>query len=155
VLAQVGPVVIAPHLEGDLERLLQALEAFAHRREGHAQTQVLPLEPGGADAQPGASAGEDIQGGDLLHQDAGMAIGHACHQRAEPGARCVAGYEREGGVGLEHVQLYRPDGRDLEEVVHDPDGAVADVVRRASDLGQPRAEIGRSAGPGEVGDLQA
>ena len=57
MLAVERPVVIrVPHLVGDLQRLLQALEALLQRREWDAQPLVLAVEPGGADAQPGASA---------------------------------------------------------------------------------------------------
>ncbi|MEN3271844.1 MAG: hypothetical protein V7636_605 [Actinomycetota bacterium] len=56
VLALIGAVVVAPQLEADLQRLLEALEALGRRREGHTQPEVLALVPGGADAELGASA---------------------------------------------------------------------------------------------------
>src|SRR3990170_8382814 len=51
----VGAVVVAPHLQDDLERLFQPLEPLLQWRERHPQSQVLALEPGGADAEPGAA----------------------------------------------------------------------------------------------------
>ena len=54
-------VVVVPHLVGDLERVLEPLEALLQGRKRHAEAHVLALEPGGADAEPGAAAGEHIQ----------------------------------------------------------------------------------------------
>src|SRR5258708_4183298 len=41
----VRSVVIAPHLETDLQRLFQAFEAFPHWDHLHAQSHLLPLVP--------------------------------------------------------------------------------------------------------------
>src|SRR5262249_48701759 len=54
VPALVGAVVVTPHLQADLQRLLKALEPFGDRRVRHAQPEVLALVPGGADTEDGA-----------------------------------------------------------------------------------------------------
>ena len=59
MLARVGPIVVAPHLQADLDGLFQALESFGGRRKRHAETVVLAVVPGGADAELGTTAGDD------------------------------------------------------------------------------------------------
>ena len=156
MLAVEGPVVVrVPHLVGDLEGFFEALEALLERGEGHAESVVLAVEPGGADAEPGAAAGEDVEGGDLLRQDARVAIGDAGDHGAEADAGRLAGEVAEGGVGLEHVVFGGADHGDLEVVVHDPDGVEPGGFGGGGDFGELRAEPGGAAGPGEVGDLKS
>ena len=83
VLALVRAGVAGPHLVGDLQRLLQPLEPLGQRAGTARPAQVLALVPGRADAEPGATAGEHVEGGDGLDEDAGMAIGDAGDERAE------------------------------------------------------------------------
>ena len=101
--ALVRTVVVAPHLEADLQRLLEALEALGQRRERHAEAEVLALVPGGTDAELGPAAREHVEGGDDLGQQPGVAVGDAGDE--QPAAACrsvLRGHEAEGRVALEH-----------------------------------------------------
>src|SRR5206468_2735347 len=68
MLASVGARVAGPHAVGDLEELLQALEALLDRGKPHAQADVLLLEPGSADAKEGPTARQNVERRRLLHQ---------------------------------------------------------------------------------------
>src|SRR4029079_1149348 len=65
------------HLVRDLEGLLEHLEADAAAREGKTQPLRLLLVPGRADPEPGAAAGQDVQGRGGLHPQARVAVMHA------------------------------------------------------------------------------
>ena len=82
MLAVERAVVARPHLVGDAQRLLEPLEALLQRRERHAEARVLLLEPGGADAEVGAAAGQHVERGHRLDEDAGVAVGDAGDHRA-------------------------------------------------------------------------
>ena len=68
--ALVRAVVVAPHLQTDLQRLLEPLEALGDGREGDAEPEVLPLVPGGSDPELGPPTREHVQGRDDLGQQA-------------------------------------------------------------------------------------
>src|SRR5438094_9116722 len=76
-----------PHLLADLECLLEPLEPLLDWRERNAEAAALRLVPGGADAQPGATAGEDIESGDRLGENARLMVDDARHHGAEFRAR--------------------------------------------------------------------
>src|SRR5438067_4927490 len=71
-----------PHLLADLECLLEPLEPLLDWRERDAEAAALRLVPGRADAQPGAPAGEDVESGDRLGEDARLVVDHAGHHGA-------------------------------------------------------------------------
>src|SRR5215210_8216178 len=83
VLANERAYLARPHLVGDLQRLLQALEALAEGRECHAKGKMFALIPARPDPEPGSAAGEHVERRHRLDQNPGMAIGHARDQRAE------------------------------------------------------------------------
>jgi hypothetical protein len=155
MLALVRRLVPAPHLQADLQRLLQPLEPLRDRRERDAQPAGLLVVPGRPDAEPGPAAGEHVEGGHDLRQDPGMPVHHASHQGDQLGAGRACRQVPERGVGLQHLALGRPDRADLEEVVHHRDEVESRVVRGAGDSGQVRPEPGWSARRGEVRDLQS
>jgi len=155
VPAVIGGLVAAPHLQADLQRLLQPLEPLGHRRERDAQPAGLLLVPGRADAQPGPPAGQHVQGGHGLGEDARVPVNGAGHQGQQLGPRGQPGHVPERGVGLEHLSLRRPDRPDLEEVVHYRDEAEPGFVGRAGHGSQVCAQPGRAAGAGEVRNLHA
>ncbi len=62
---------------GDPEGFFEALEAFFEGGEGDAEAEVLALVPTCAEAEPGAAAREDVEGGDGFEEDAGVAVGDA------------------------------------------------------------------------------
>ncbi|HEX5924124.1 MAG TPA: hypothetical protein VFY45_09845, partial [Baekduia sp.] len=92
------PVVVAPHLQADANRFLQALQPLAYRWERHPEPAVLALVPRGADRQLAAAAGQHVQRGDDLGQQPRVAVGDA---------------------GGEHVQLdaLRPGGQEPQRRV--------------------------------------
>jgi hypothetical protein len=67
----------------------------------------------------------------------------------------VGGDEAEGGVGLQHLVLGRPDVADLPHVIHDAQPIEAGLVRRRHDPGEVVAEGRRSARPGEIRNVQS
>src|ERR1700686_599615 len=144
-----------PHGEANLEGLFQPLEAFLHRRKGNAESLAFRLVPGGADAQPGASAGEDVERGDGFRQDAGVAIDGARHHGAELDSRGYPSHVAERAIAFEHLVVFGAVHPDLPEVVHHPDGVEAGVVRGAGNLAERAPEFGRSYGPGEVSDIES
>ena len=84
MLALVRAVVGTPHLQADLDSLLEALETLLERRERHSEAEVLALVPGGADAELGSAAGEHVERGDGLRQQARRSIGDAGDEEPQP-----------------------------------------------------------------------
>ena len=154
-LAVVRALVPGPHLQADLDGLLELLETLGDRREPDAEAARLFLVPARADPQPRPAAGQHVQGGDGLGQDARVPVDGPGDERAEPGARRVRGQEAQRGVRLQHFVLGRPDRADLEEVVHDHDVREAGVVRGAGHGGQGGAELFGTSRPGEIGNLKS
>src|SRR5438874_6940159 len=72
-----------PHLLADLECLLEPLEPLLDWRERDAEAAALGFVPGGADAEPGAAAGEDVERSNRLGEDARLVVDHARHHGAE------------------------------------------------------------------------
>src|SRR5216683_8426094 len=144
-----------PHFQADPQRLLEALESLLDRGEGDAQASALRLVPGGADAEPGPAAREDIEGGDRLGQHAGVPVNGTRDHGAQPGAGAQPGHEGEGSVALQHLVLGRPVAADLPEVIHHPDGFEAGLVGRPRDLRHCRPHLGWAARPGEIGNCKA
>jgi len=64
-----------------------------------------------------------------------------------------AGQIAKRAVGFQHRLLRGADPLDLKVVIHHPQAGKAGLVRRATDLGQARAERGGATGPGKAGDL--
>ena len=117
----VGPLIASPHLAGDLQQLLQPLEALGERGERHAQPLVLLLIPGGADAEVRAPLREDIESGGGLDEDARMAIRDARHQRSQAQMIGAPGDEGQRAPALQHLVFWLANSGDLEEVIHHPE----------------------------------
>src|SRR5215471_11888285 len=62
--------------------------------------------------------------------------------------------EREGRVTLQHVVPRRPERRDLPVMIHDPDALEASILRRATDLTQPRPGLCGASRPIEGRHLE-
>jgi hypothetical protein len=153
VLPVVRAVVVAPHLQADLQRLLEALEALGDRWVRHAEPAVLALVPGGADAELGAATGEDVEGGDDLGQQAGMAVRDTGDEQPEVHAPGLAGEEPEAGVALEHRLGGRGHLLHLEPVVHHGERGGAALLGDAGRLGERRRDRRRAAGEAEVHEM--
>ena len=81
--AGLAAALALPHPVGDLERLLEHLEPLAQRREGEAESAALALVPGGADPEPGAAAGQDVERRRRLDPQAWGAVVDAADHQAE------------------------------------------------------------------------
>ena len=115
----------------------------------------LLLVPGGADAEPGPAARQDVERRGGLDPQPRVPVVDAADHQAEAGASGVRGHEAERGPALEHRLLDLADAPDLEEMVHHPDRIEADVVGVADDLGECRGDRLGAAGPRERVDLEA
>src|SRR5581483_7980019 len=105
VPAVVRRLVVAPHLQHDLQRLLESLEALADGREGEAEAARLLLVPGRADAEHGPPPGDDVERRHRLGEQRRLAVDHPRHHGEELDLRGAPGEEAEGGVRLQHLVL--------------------------------------------------
>src|SRR5438034_767041 len=144
-----------PHLLADLECLLEPLEPLLDGRERDAEAAALGFVPCGADAQPGAAAGEDVESGDRLGENARLMVDDARHHGAEFRSLGHRRNVAERAVAFEHLVVFRAVHADLPEVVHHPDGIETGLVRRARNVGERGAEVGRPRRPGEISDVQS
>ena len=88
ILPVVRAVVVAPHLQANLQDLFQTLEAFGQRWEEQVEAACLVLVPGGADAEPRPPTRKHVKGGDDLGQHPRAAVGRTGddgHERHAPG----------------------------------------------------------------------
>src|SRR3990172_5348219 len=144
-----------PHLVQDLQRLFEFLEPNRQRWKRNPETARLALVPGSADAEVRAAAGQYVEGGGGLDQDARMAVDDAGHQNAQTDALCHRSQKAEGGIGLQHRAVDGSDPVDLEEVIHDPQAGETGVLGGSGNVGQAWANRGRAARPIEADDLEA
>jgi von Willebrand factor type A domain len=154
VLPLVRLLVIGPHLQADLHRLLEPLEPLADRGKREAEPARLLLVPAGTDAQPRPPAGQHVQRGDDLGEQPRLAVVHAGDHRQQRRPRRAGRQVSQRGVPLEHLLLGRPDHRDLEEVVHHRDVLEPRLVRGPRHRGQLPAKRLRPARRGEIRNLQ-
>ena len=154
VLAVVRAVVVAPHLQADLDGFLELFEAVLQRGERHTEPPVLALVPGGTDAQLGPAARQHVEGGDRLGQQPRVAIRHARDEQAQPQALGAAGDEAERGVALEHRVFGRCHPVHLEEVVHERHRPHADGFGTLGEVADTGADAIVATGPVESGDVQ-
>ncbi len=144
-------LVPGPHPDRDLQRLLQPLESFGHRRQRQAQGLRLLVVVPGADPQPGTPTAEHVKGGDSLHQQRRRPQGRSGHHGPQPDPFSPRGEEPERGVRLEHLGVLRRGGRvRLNQVVRDPHGVHARLVGGAGQPHQLSTEPAWAARPREV-----
>lgn len=111
-------------VEGFKAVVLGACDAVANASKGVAPEESAVIDQvrsALADAEPGPASAEDIEGRHRLGQDTRVAVGDARDEGAELDAGGERRGIRQGGVRLEHVEFWRADHRDLEEVVHHPE----------------------------------
>ncbi len=144
------------HGTADLQRLLQAVDPLPHGRVLEPVAGMLVLVPSRADPKDRPPAGDDVQGGDLLGEQGGVAVGHAGDHRAEADLARPRGDPAEQRVGLEHRVCPRADVCDLVEVIHHPHRVEARLLGRSGDVGDPLEEIAvGDSSVGEARDLKA
>jgi hypothetical protein len=105
---------------------------------------VLALVPGRADTERRAAAGEHVERGDDLGQQAGVAIGHTGDERAELHRGGARGEEAQRRVRLQHRVLGAAVVLHLEVVVHYRKPGNARVLTRLGDRGQLRPDALRA-----------
>jgi len=98
VPAVVRPVLLAPRLAHDLQRLLEPFEPFRERRERHAQSGVLALVPhrADADAEHCTPARQHVQGRHDLGQQTRVAVGDTGDEQLQLDGTGVGGQKAEG-----------------------------------------------------------
>ena len=136
-------------------RLLEALEPLGDRRVGNAERLVLALVPGGADAQERPAAGQHVERGDGLREQAGVPVGDAGDEQAELHPLGLRRDEVQHRVALEHRVERGLEVLHLEPVVHrgEPDDArLVGGDRRVTDR---RAQGGPAVGVREVHEVDA
>src|SRR5579864_2600566 len=114
-------VLALPHGQADLQCFLEPLEPFRDWREGNAQPSTLQFVPGGTDPEPGPAAGEDVQGGHRLGEDARIAVDGAGHHGTQLHPLRHRRHEGQRAVALEHLVFRRTEAANLPEVIHDPE----------------------------------
>ena len=122
--------VVVDHLAGeqaggDLEGVLEEVEALARRREWDAELVVLLVEPGRAEGHLEPPMGDVIDGQRLGGVDGRMAVGHPGDEQAEADS---GGNTRQGGDvrhALEH--LARPVAVHGLEMVEAPNAVEAEL----------------------------
>ena len=105
VAGLVDPVVAAverrrllgEHGPADLQRLLQPVQPLAGGREVEAQSLVLDVVPGRADAEDGPARADDVERRHDLGQVRRVAVGDAGHHGAEPHPSTSAPPARRAG----------------------------------------------------------
>ncbi len=115
---------------------------------------MLTLEPGRPDPAHGPAAGQHVEGGDHLAEQGHVAVGDPRDERPEPGPVRDRRQVAERGVGLQHRVPLPPHLRDLDEVVHHPQGREARLLGRRRHLGEPRPDVGGAAFPREARQLE-
>jgi hypothetical protein len=129
--------------------------SLADGREVEAESGVLLLVPGGADAEDGAAAGDHVEGGDHLGEQRRVPVGHAGDERAEPDALRAGGERAEQRVALEDGLVRTAQRGQLPEMVHHPHRLESAVLGGASDLGDVFEHLAIvDAGELEVRELQ-
>jgi hypothetical protein len=99
----------------------------------------------GADAQPGAAAGEHVERGHRLDQQRWLAEGDRADHGAQAYPPAGGGEVTEDGVGLEHRPIGGSVGVGLDEVIGDPHRVRPGLVGRVGDLAEVGAVVIRHA----------
>ena len=148
------PVLPLPHLVADAERFLQHLETDPQGRHREAQAVAFFFVPGGADAEVGASAAQNVQRRCGLGPQAGLAVVDAAHHQPQRRLLRMGRHVAQGSPAFEHRLLGLPDAADLVEVVHHPQRGEAGRVGCLGDASESRADGRIAARPCERGNLQ-
>ena len=122
-------------------------------RLAHPEADVLALVPRRADAEHCAAAGEDVERGDDLRQQARVAIADAGHEQAEPHLLRQRGEVAKHRVALEYRVLCAREGLQLEVVIHAGEHRAAGRFSRLRRIARMYAETLGAAGEREVDEV--
>ena len=154
-LALVARLGLREHPTRDVERVLEQHEAVAQRGELVAVREVLLLEPRRPDAEEHAPARDHVERGRDLGHERRVAIRHAADQEAQVEPRRARREPREGRGALEHELGAVADARDLMEVVHHGDAAVAGRLARGGDVDELLEQaVGAGVRVGEAREVE-
>src|SRR5439155_12107900 len=164
-------VAAAPERPADREVLLGPPAAPGKR---HAERLELLAEPAGARGEDYTATREDVERGDLLRRDHGVAIRDDVRADAQPHAAGLAGEIGEGDRRLEEalddaqvagprigptvVRIDRASGARGDEVVAHPDGVDAERFRLAGEADEhvgrgERSVVGERDAEAHAGEL--
>ncbi len=146
---------LGPHLVRHAQGVLEQLESLLQWREGEAEALRFHLVPRRTDPEPGATTGQHVERRGGLDPEAGGAVVDPADHESQARPLAVRRHEAERGLALEHRRLWRPVAADLEEMVHDPDRVEAGIIGGPHDPREGRADGSRTAGPGELVDLES
>jgi hypothetical protein len=141
----------APRAMGDLECVLEELEAVGPGPVFDAERLVLALVPGGAEAEVGSAAGQDVERPRLFHEDRRVAVRDAGHECPELHSRRGRGQVRQREPTFQD-RVIPP--AELHEMVPDPDRIEPGCLGPPADSREMLAHPGVAAGPFEVVDLE-
>ena len=116
---------------------------------------MLPLIPGGADAEHGPAAGQHVQGRDDLGEQPRSPVGDTGDEQAERDPAGLPGEVAQTGVALRHGLGRGAELLHLEPVIHHAEPGAANVIRGPGGRGERRGQVRGAAGQGEVGEVDA
>jgi hypothetical protein len=149
------PLVVAPHLQHDLDGLLEPFESLGHRRVRHAEGMMLAVVPGGADAEERPSLAQHVEGRRDLGQKSGVPVGHARDDRSQLHPLGFRGEIAERRVALEHRVVCGLEALHLEEVVHDREPGCSPGFRGRRGLRDGRCQCLGIAGQREIEEVES
>jgi len=122
----VGHTVTGREARGDLQGVLEQIEALAGAREGDAELGVLSVVPGGAQRQLEASARGVIDGDHLVGEHRRVPVGHSGDEETQPDPRRHPGEDGQGGDAVEGLARSLPVHR--LEVIEPPGTVEAEIL---------------------------
>src|SRR5262249_29116329 len=144
------------HRPADLQGFLEAVEALARARELEAERVVLLLVPSCADPEDRPAARDDVERRGHLGEDGRVPVRHAGHERADVRSVRARRQPAEQRVPLQHRLRRAAEGRQLPEVIHDPERFEARVLAGDGEPGDVLEHlVVRNPREGEVRELEA
>ncbi len=144
-----------PHLQAGANRLLQPVEALAHRRERQPEPRGLLRIVAGTDAEHRPAAGEHVERRHHLRQQPGGPVGGRRGEREQPDPAGPRRDRAKRRIRFDLVLLHPAHDRVLPEVIGHRDRIEPRHLGGLNDFEQRRAEPRRSAPPIGRGNVQA
>jgi hypothetical protein len=149
-------VLALPHRQACLDGFLEHIEPLTRplgKREPKPRSLLWVVA--GPDAEHRAAAGQDVEGGHHLGQQARRTVGGGGGEGQQPHPPGVRGDVGERRVSLEVVLERATDDRMHPDVVGDRDEVESGLVCCAHDLGQEAAQPRGTALPARFDDVHA